>query len=222
MTTVGYNIIMTAARVVANIADTHYSKTASDAKFDTKVSSGLNLMIPSSITKGASGSATLLTNGQVNFNGTESILLNGVFNASCDNYKIFISNLSIVAGNLIQYQLSSGGTPVTTSTYSHQRIYAQNTTIGTLMATSQQSAGISFASTGALNFMTFDLMNPFLSTATKSIAQGNYSDPTNPFYTEQFTGYHSTAASYDGIRIIPSGSLITGTIRVYGYNNGGA
>ena len=207
------------SRTMQNISNT-YTQAQANSLFVNKSVGGLNLMVPTSITKGASGTANLSANGQVTFSGTESILLNGVFNASCDNYKIIISSLSIGAGNLIQYQMSSNGTPVTTSTYSHQRIYAQDTTIGTLKATGQQSAGISYAATGALNFMTFDLMNPFLSTVTKSISQGNYSDPTNPFYTEQFTGYHSTAASYDGIRIIPGGSLISGTIRIYGYNNG--
>jgi hypothetical protein len=182
---------------------------------------GLHMVTPTSVVVG-SGTGSVAGQGSVTFSGASSVLLNGCFTSNYDNYKIIISNLSIGAGNLIQYQMSSNGTPVATSTYSHQRIYAQNTTIGTLMSTGQQSAGISFASTSALNFMTFDLMNPFLSTVTKSISQGNYSDPTNPFYTEQFTGYHSTAASYDGIRIIPAGSSITGTIRVYGYNNGGA
>jgi hypothetical protein len=198
-----------------------YTKSVSDSKYQTKSSSGLNLIVPSSVVAGT-GTATVTANGEINFSGASHVTINNCFSANYDNYKVIISNLSIGSGQLIQYQMSSNGTPVTTNTYSHQRIYAQNTTIGTLMATSQQSAGLSFAGTGALNFITFDLMNPFLPTATKSISQGNYSDPTNPFYFEQFSGYHSTAASYDGIRIIPAANAISGKIRIYGYNNGGA
>jgi hypothetical protein len=199
-----------------------YTKSVSDSKYQTKSSSGLNLIVPSSVVAGT-GTATVTANGEITFSGASHVTINNCFSANYDTYKVIISNLSITtSGQLLQYQMSSGGTAVSTSTYSHQRIYAQNTTIGTAMSTSQQSCGLSYIGTSALNYVSFEIMNPFLSTVTKSISQGNYSDPTNPFYFEQFSGYHSTAASYDGIRIIPGANAISGKIRIYGYNNGGA
>jgi hypothetical protein len=179
---------------------------------------GLTQIIPTSITV-AAGSGTVSANGGVTFTGTTSVLLNNCFSSAYDNYKIVISNLASSAGNLLSYQMSSAGTAVGTSTYSHQRHYTQVTSVGGERTGPTTSSSLSYVSTGALNSVSFEIINPFLSTVTKTTSIGNYSDPTFPYYIDIFNGYHSTAASYDGIRIF-SASTISGTIRIYGYNNG--
>jgi hypothetical protein len=181
---------------------------------------GLHMVTPTSVVV-SGGTGSVAGQGAVTFSGTTSVLLNGCFTSNYDNYKIVISNLTSSAGNLLSYQMSSAGSAVSTSTYSHQRNYTQGTSTGGERTGPTTSSSLSYVGTGALNYISFEVMNPFLSTITKTISIGNYSDPTFPYYIDIFNGYHSTAASYDGIRIF-SVSTLTGTIRVYGYNNGGA
>ena len=185
---------------------------------DIATRSGLMQIVPSSVAV-SGGSASVGANGSVTLSGTTSVLLNNCFSSAYDNYKIMVGNLTASAGNLLSYQMSSSGTAVGTSTYSHQRNYTQGTTTGGERTGPTTSSSLSYIGTGALNYVSFEIMNPFLSTITKTISHGNYSDPTFPYYIDVFTGYHSTAASYDGIRIF-SISTMSGTIRVYGYNNG--
>ena len=47
---------------------------------------GLVQIVPSSITKGASGSASVDSKGNVTFSGTESVRFNSVFSSSYQNY----------------------------------------------------------------------------------------------------------------------------------------
>ena len=178
---------------------------------------GLIKIVPTSITI-SGGSGAVDATGNVTFSGTTSVLLNNCFSANYDNYKIIVSNVTASSGQLLSYQMSSAGTAVGTTTYSHQRLYAQGTTAGGERVGPTTSSSFSYIGTGALNYASCEIMNPFLSTITKSISHGNYSDPSFPYYLDLFNGYHSTAASYDGIRIF-SAATISGTIRVYGYNN---
>ena len=181
---------------------------------------GLHMVTPTSVVV-SGGTGSVAGQGAVTFSGTTSVLLNGCFNSNYDNYKIVIGNLTASSGQLLSYQMSSAGSAVGTSTYSHQRNYTQGTTTGGERTGPTTSSSLTYIGTGALNYVSCEIMNPFLPTVTKSIAHGNYSDPSFPYYIDIFNGYHSTAASYDGIRIF-SVATISGTIRVYGYNNGGA
>ena len=177
---------------------------------------GLIKIVPTSISV-SGGSGAVDTTGNITFSGTTSVLLNNCFNSNYDNYKIVISNLTASSGQLLSYQMSSAGSAVGTSTYSHQRNYTQGTTTGGERTGPTTSSSLTYIGTGALNYVSCEFMNPFLPTITKSIAHGNYSDPSFPYYIDLFNGYHSTAASYDGLRIF-SVATISGTIRVYGYN----
>jgi hypothetical protein len=185
---------------------------------DNAKQGGMALITPSSVNV-SNGTASVLSNGSIVFSSTTGFTINNCFSSSYDNYKIIIGNISASAGNLLSYQMSSGGSAVGTSTYSHQRNYTQGTSTGGERTGPTTNSNFSYVGTGALNYVSCEIMNPFLPTVTKTISHGNYSDPSFPYYIDIFNGYHSTAASYDGIRIF-SVSTLSGTIRIYGYNNG--
>ena len=193
-----------------------YTKSASDAKYQTKVSNGLNLVIPTSVTGG-----TLNPGGSITITpGTSSVTINNCFNATYDNYKMIIQGLYLSAADFrFLYQMTSGGYPVTTGTYNSQRFYAQGASIGGVSGSSLSSGWLGYSSNADNNALVTEIFRPFLANQTNFTSTFLY----NGNYIENNNSVHTTASSYDGIKILTqSGTITGGTIRIYGYNNGGA
>jgi hypothetical protein len=186
---------------------------------DVATQGGLVQIVPTSVSVG-SGSASVSSNGAITYTGITSITINNCFSAKYDNYRIVISNATQAsAQGYLRWQLASGGTAISTTTYNHERIYAQGTSLGALSGTGLTSAPFTAVGT-VVNFAILELSNPFLATPTKGISQGNYSSPSTPFYSEYHTTYNSNSTSYDGLNLNLEQSTLTGTVRIYGYNNG--
>ena len=152
------------------------------------------------------------------FSSVANVQINNVFSSSYDNYKIVFSNLTSSAGQTLSFQMSNGGTPVTTSTYGTQRLAVQDTSVVGVLTGSATSGALSVLGTNGLNYVSAEIMHPFLATITKTISTGNYSDTTYPFYIELQNSRQSGATSFDGIRFLVAGTM-SGTVRIYGYRN---
>lgn len=181
---------------------------------------GLHMVTPTSVVVG-SGTGSVSGQGAVTFSGATSVSLNGCFTANYDNYRLMFSNLTCSSTPFLRWQMVNNGTAISTSTYSHERIYAQGTSLGAASTVDGTSAPFTAVGT-VVNSAALDLFCPFLAVPTKGISQGNYAAPGTPFYSEYHTSYHSTSTSYNGINFLTDGSTISGTIRIYGYNNGSA
>lgn len=186
---------------------------------DVSSRGGLMQVIPTSVTVG-SGSASVAANGAITFSNVSSIIINNCFSSKYDNYRIMISNATQAsAQGYLKWQVASNGSAISTATYNHERIYAQGTSLGSVSGTGLTSAP--FTAVGTVeNFATLELAGPFLLVPTKGISQGNYSAPGTPFYSEYHTTYHSNSSSYDGLSLVLEQSTLSGTLRIYGYNNG--
>lgn len=182
----------------------------------TGINSALVGIVPTSVTLGG-GSSTTSTNGMVTFTtATTSILLNGVFSATYNSYRIIFNCLTDVTSQSITARLSVGGTPSTATKYQSNLIstianavYGENTALQTSFSMLPQSAS-------NMTSFNIDVINPFLADRTKaggnlmtgSTAGVSIGCSVNYIFTDQ--------TSFDGFQILTSGS-ITGTIQVFGY-----
>jgi hypothetical protein len=202
-----------------------YTKSVSDSKYSTKVSSGLNLVVPASVTGG-----TVAANGEVTFTSTSSIILDGVFTSAYQNYKL-VWNLASSSANFyanLQYR-KSGVTNATAGSYLFSIFYmdcaggsgAFTNSTGATQASITYGTKSGFPSNGS-----FEINNPMISRYTTlfGVSQTSYGTTASQQLASLTTAStHMVNDTFDGFIISPSvGATFTGTIRIYGYNNGGA
>jgi hypothetical protein len=194
--------------VTAPIGDA-YTQAAADAKFDTKVSSGLNLVVPTSVTGG-----TVSANGAVTAgSGVSSVTVNGAFSSAYDNYKIIVSGGTGAANsNALNLQLGS-----TNTNYNWVLSYAGYASGGPSYV--RGNAGSLFNYLGNLNIdglaACIELQNPFL--AKNTFISAPYADALN---TGTFTGFQNSTTSFTSFTLGGSTTFTGAVIRIYGYNNG--
>ena len=180
----------------------------------TVTSPGLVLITPTSIAN--SGGTATASGGAVTLSGVTSVSLNGVFTSSYDNYDVIFSNASSASGNVVVYvRLRASGTDATGGNYNYQRQSAENSTGYLSYASAQtQFTGPQIAATAEQNGIWLRFLQPQLARRTVIDSRGGYQGIIENYY-----GGHTLQTSYDGLTIYPSSSSISGTLRVYGYNN---
>ena len=176
------------------------------------MANGLIPITPTSISHTGT-SATINANGGVDFTAATELNLIGVFSADYDNYLILFDATCTSNLNLFYHWLSST-TPATGTDYTYQSMYAS---VGTL--SSGRLTGLTYGRWGSILSTTyvsgqaFHIYGPFLAAPTVT---RNVSADGGPSMQE-FVSTHSLSTSYDGIRVFPSASDFTGTVRVFGY-----
>jgi hypothetical protein len=176
-------------------------------------SAGFTKVIPTSVTKGASGTASVSTGGVVTFAGTESISINGCFSSTFDNYR-FIVNLTNTASTPLRGRMRTGSDD-TGAVYDMQRgefdgsssNFVRNVDNTTIILTSTNTSGFR----GNLEFL-----SPNLAANTAVLSQALTTSGNTPYLPFSGTRVDSTT-EYTGFSFIPDSGLITGTISVYGY-----
>ena len=154
------------------------------------------------------------------FSGVASQSVNNVFSATYQNYLINFEAEQTTGTPTIGFRLRVGGVDDTSSNYIYS-ITGLNTTPATdnLNAASQSSALF----TRALNAFRFaanmNFFNPALAVRTSftSISQGLSASGVIGSFTG--AGSLNINTAFDGITFIASTGTMTGTIRVYGYQN---
>lgn len=176
---------------------------------------GMSLVPPTSV---AGTGVTMTTLGKVTVTAASSASLNGVHTGAYDNYVIIVDVTCTVA-SLLQINLRAAGTDSTTANYNYQALQGSGATASAGGITAQTQTYITNTA-GTLHDCVVQVFAPALAAATRYSSQ---------FYTlnggTQITGLiggsNGLTSSFDGFTIKPSvGGTMTGTIRVYGYNNG--
>jgi hypothetical protein len=177
---------------------------------------GLIKIVPTSIVKGASGSANSDVNGNVTFSGTESIRLSGVFTSGYDNYKIVFSGSSTGISSL--YFNLYNGTTLANTAYTYYTTY-QSASSGPLRYTLSNVSSGAFGIINTLSIaVSADVFSPALASRTSMLT--NYVSSGSSDETGMQQIFHAVNSAYDGFQIgTGSSNTISGTIRVYGYNN---
>lgn len=146
--------------------------------------------------------------------------LNGVFTSAYANYRIVI-NVTLASAATINFVLRAAGTDSTAANYDHQRLVGVGST-----ASASQALGAAFwaispaGATLSAYTLTIDLYGPQLASATTGILQTfAWANPLTASAGLQTGGMsHRLTTAFDGFTI--SSNAMTGTVQVYGYNQG--
>lgn len=180
------------------------------------VGAGLDLITPTSIAY--SGGSASASGGAVSFSGVSSVSLNGVFQAGYENYRLLIISTNSTAAPFYM-RMRGSGTDDSSANYDWaQNFVASTTTAGGEDQQNQTFWAPTSANARTVRRMSFDIFNPFTSTATFLIGMEGESSGTASGVSN-FAGAHQVGSSYDGITLYTSSGSIAGSIRVYGYRN---
>ena len=189
-----------------------YTKTETDSI--AAAAAGLRMVVPTSVAVG-SGTATIGTAGQVTFTTASTVSLNGVFNATYDNYLILLKGNTSANPDLL-FRLRVAGVDASgSSDYVRPVLYnAQNSsTVANIGGAATSSGYLGFGSTSQFVVNT-TFFNPFLTKQTINTLQ-NYGQD----YQLWGGNRHILSNSYDGITFIPVSGTMTGEVAVYGYKD---
>ena len=177
--------------------------------------------IPSWATPAASASGLTLISS-TSFSASSAHSVNNCFSATYDNYRILIK-LSAQTGTNTDFtmRLRVSGTDATTN-YISQRLYNAATTVGADINSSGTDDWllhtISTTNPTAMSISSIDIFDPFPATPTQAtnIAIGYFGGNN---YGTFMALVNSNSTSYDGFSLIPVSGTVSGTVRVYGYQN---
>lgn len=152
------------------------------------------------------------------FTAQSSVAVNP-FSATYDNYRVVLRVSASSGDPTVYMKLRSGSTDAST-TYSWGAWLVDSSGTSNLSqaagGTAGFHAGLGYASYPAFG-SSIDLYGPFLAAHTAySLTHGHQYANDRVMVAG---GTHRQATSYDGINIIPSTGTITGSLRVYGYQN---
>jgi len=174
---------------------------------------GLISMTPTSIAHSGT-SATINSDGGVDFSAVTSLSLNGVFTGDYDNYLMVMGGTLASANAFVTARLRASGSDASGTNYTRQRIYATGSTAAGSRETSQDSIFVSIWHSNLPNGFHLHLYGPALAQPTAMRSVGVQSDSSA--YLIDTANTHSLSTSYDGITMICA-TAITGTIHVFGY-----
>lgn len=173
---------------------------------------GLIKVVPTSVTVG-SGSSSVDVNGNITFSGASSITIDGVFSSTYQNYRYLIDAVGS-ANQACQFRFRNSGGDVTGGFYGGGHYVTYTGTSGLVSANNASAIDVGAFGTNGGN-VSADIHNPFSTTGSTSIFGQNWY-PVSA-YTMAW-GYAITPNNFTGFRINPASGTLSGTLRIYGYN----
>ena len=154
----------------------------------------------------------------VSFSAVASQSINDVFSATYDNYKIMFD----LAGSTtltLTMRLRVSGADNSTSNYNEQYVLGTGASILANRNSGATSWVLDGSQTTHRTQYNLDIINPFIAQNTGVISEANlsYTNGSNIRYLANSQSF-SASTSFTGFSIIASTGNITGTVRVYGYN----
>lgn len=182
----------------------------------TQLEPGLNMIVPTSIAS-TGGSSSLGAGGRVNYSAVTALSVMGCFGAGFDNYMV-VWEFDVVAttANNIPLRLRAATTDLIAAVYNYAITQVASSTPSSNFLTGQTSAPAAHVSASGDAAGTITFFNP------------NRLQPTEIIYSCMDSAMKSdggisvrNSLAYDGFSLLPpSPTAMTGTLRVYGYNNG--
>lgn len=171
----------------------------------------------------ASGTGvTVAPGGAVTFTNSPGFSVQGAFSSTYDAYRIVWDITTQSAGADLEMQLSNTGTGDTSASYSYMRGFDNfNASTRTVSGATASTLWVltAGAAAGQTNFGYMDLSGPALARYTQGLAQATVHNSSPQMYTTSTQLYMGTTSAYDGFSLFPASGTITGTLRIYGYNN---
>jgi hypothetical protein len=209
-------IFSAVARTVADV----YTQTQSDARFVNRNVGGLNLVVPPTVSVG-SGSYSLTNNGQITFTGASSISINNCFTSLHDSYQLVLLCKNNSANDTaINMQFRNAGSNIGGTAYSTNKIQSYLTVVSASGTNSTSSWNL--GSVSQINYSQTEctISNPALALPKTQSYRNAHGQSGGTLDTYYGFGINTTATAYDGLHLTVGSGTITGTIRIYGYNNG--
>lgn len=182
---------------------------------------GLHMVTPTSVTVG-SGTGSVSGQGLVTFTGASSVSLNGCFTSLYENYRV-VTN-SIGSGTGLRIRLRSSGSDNASNNCSFVRQYQD--TAGTIGFTNATGNTVTYMEIGGVNatpgMIEITFSKPNILDYGKGVSSIGFQHTGSAGFRETASGFCSSNIQYDGFSLLPGSGTITGTLRVYGYNNGSA
>ena len=153
------------------------------------------------------------------FSGVASQSLNNVFSATYRNYRVVLDYVPATTSGVVTLRLRASGADNSTANYQRTIIYlGTSPTVAYSRNTNATSIDLNGSTANAYYSTVFDLITPFAALHTQAIGLNAYkaTSADNEINALQF-GFNGTT-SFDGISVLSSGSNLTGSISVYGYN----
>jgi len=176
------------------------------------MTNGLVVMTPSSIAYSGT-SASINADGSINFSAVSNMTLNGIFTSDYDNYMLTV-RLTSTNNQSVAAQLTLAGTPAN-SGYAVQWIAAQSTTLSANRITSSATTYIGDMATVSSGFSCY-FFGPSLAQPTAIRSVEIFGQNSAEIF--DFASTHSTATSYDGLKMQTSIGTMTGLLTVFGFN----
>lgn len=187
----------------------------------TANSTGFVGIVPGSTNPG-SGSVAVSPGGLVRFTNATNVSLNGCFTGAYDNYRVIINVSGRSASASLTFRLRQAGNDLTSASYNWIRHETSGTTTHVpVTATASTFCPVDLvAAAGQTADGYFEVYGPASATHTGFLGHVfAYGGSPLPYIWD--VGMQNTASSAsDGFTIYPdSGGNITGTLRIYAYNN---
>jgi hypothetical protein len=162
--------------------------------------------------KWANAGLTLLNS--TSFTTQSSVRVNP-FSATYQNYRL-IFQITQSTGTALKFRLASGASVISTSTYRRSGWYQEGPTTNGLFYSSASETSIVLNDKVNAG-ISADIFKPF-EAATTALTYNLAMENGSVLGVVIGAGYNTNATSYDGFELSPDSGTITGTLRVYGYN----
>ena len=164
---------------------------------------------------GASTQGLTLIN-TTSFSGVSSQSISDVFSATYKNYLIN-TDIKTDQFRTVNMRFRVAGSDNSTANYTYQTLFASGTSVTGTRSTGQTSFIYSYLDgEGPVGVIT-QIFNPFASERTVIMTKSN-SFSQAVIENANFTGVFTATTSFTGFSLLPSAGTMTGTVRVYGYN----
>lgn len=209
-----YTTLITAANVPVNQRATVLADSSDYFWSGAWRRSGSNLIVPTS----ASG-ATVNADGSVSFSAVSAFAVDGVFaTGAFDKYVIELDQTTTTVNTNLNYQERAGGAD-NTSTYFWDIIFSASNAVAAANTANTGSIQLT-AQTALYRHTTIQVFNPAVPTIRTLVISDDASTDTSTAGQSRATGWHGTAAAFDGFKISTTVGAITGKLRIYGISNG--
>jgi len=154
--------------------------------------------------------------GGATFSASSAVNVNDVFSATYQNYIVYSTLTPSVGGTDLNIRLRVSGTDASSSNYTTQRTYVDNTTTSGNRYTVTEFSPFALGTDG--NFFRGDFFSPFES--VKTGLQLNLSSNTGTTMIDARASFSfNLTTSFTGFTVFPGSGNITGSIKVYGLAN---
>ena len=182
---------------------------------------GMYLIRPTSIASAGGGSATQNARGGVDFTSVSSVSLNSVFTSRFRSYVVSysIDSRTVLGGpGEDRLRLRVGGADASAGDYAWKRLVLSGTTVSNISNGSDVAFGGSIPSVLGSTNKSFRLDRPALAVPTWIASGGTLldTDGATVDFGVGYAGVHKVSTAYDGISLLVSSGLMTGTISIYG------